>query len=367
MLGRIHFCLDEMKARLTREIRLITMVFATVVHPNGNTGEISIPAKTTDVLAWIRTKTKTPGLQYQGKLQDKDRWITVFAQPGDDEDEHVNQHMLPGDLQEETYVGPIVVLATLSSNLDEYDLLASAYVNLKPDEYDIVYASWTFDDAETDEEAEDEEPDEDKEEPEELEEEEEEVEEEAVEVKKAPKKQVIQTDVFTDCPLRSKVKEQFLKILESEGLVVELETMLLKRVVREAAEQGIDAIWSNSVFWNLYRARAMSLYDNIHPGSYVRNPERWLDKLKSGEVTPAQFAEMSALELYPGRWKEEIERQIEKDKHLYTDSAAASIFMYCSGCKKKTKCDYYQMQTRSADEPMTTFVTCLECDRRWKF
>jgi transcription elongation factor S-II len=25
------------------------------------------------------------------------------------------------------------------------------------------------------------------------------------------------------------------------------------------------------------------------------------------------------------------------------------------------------MQTRSADEPMTTFVTCLECDKRWKF
>jgi transcription elongation factor S-II len=25
------------------------------------------------------------------------------------------------------------------------------------------------------------------------------------------------------------------------------------------------------------------------------------------------------------------------------------------------------MQTRSADEPMTTFVSCLECYNRWKF
>ena len=39
----------------------------------------------------------------------------------------------------------------------------------------------------------------------------------------------------------------------------------------------------------------------------------------------------------------------------------------CSRCKKKSKCSYYQMQTRSADEPMTTFVTCLECDKQWKF
>ena len=26
-----------------------------------------------------------------------------------------------------------------------------------------------------------------------------------------------------------------------------------------------------------------------------------------------------------------------------------------------------QMQTRSADEPMTTFVTCTVCNNRWKF
>ncbi|CXJ16249.1 transcription elongation factor s-II, putative [Plasmodium berghei] len=28
---------------------------------------------------------------------------------------------------------------------------------------------------------------------------------------------------------------------------------------------------------------------------------------------------------------------------------------------------YQQLQTRSSDEPMTTFVTCLKCNNRWKF
>ena len=37
----------------------------------------------------------------------------------------------------------------------------------------------------------------------------------------------------------------------------------------------------------------------------------------------------------------------------------------CSRCKSK-KTTHYQLQTRSADEPMTTFVTCLNCDKRWK-
>jgi transcription elongation factor S-II len=52
---------------------------------------------------------------------------------------------------------------------------------------------------------------------------------------------------------------------------------------------------------------------------------------------------------------------------MYSKASTASIFLYCSSCKKKTRCDFYQLQTRSADEPMTTFVTCLECDRKWKF
>ena len=38
----------------------------------------------------------------------------------------------------------------------------------------------------------------------------------------------------------------------------------------------------------------------------------------------------------------------------------------CGKCKQR-KTIYYQMQTRSADEPMTTFVSCVNCGNRWKF
>ena len=37
----------------------------------------------------------------------------------------------------------------------------------------------------------------------------------------------------------------------------------------------------------------------------------------------------------------------------------------CGKCKS-VKTTYYQMQTRSADEPMTTYVTCKNCSNRWK-
>ena len=36
----------------------------------------------------------------------------------------------------------------------------------------------------------------------------------------------------------------------------------------------------------------------------------------------------------------------------------------CGKCKKNN-CTFFEMQTRSADEPMTVFVTCNECGNRY--
>ena len=143
---------------------------------------------------------------------------------------------------------------------------------------------------------------------------------------------------------------------------------MLHVVTEQAIRENMDVDWSNRVFWNMYRSRAISIYENMKGmNSYVKNDENWLTKLKNGEVDIKTFVEMSAVDLCPARWKAALDKMIETEKKLYSKNDSASIFMWCSGCKKKSKCDYYQMQTRSADEPMTTFVTCLECDKRWKF
>eukprot|EP00415_Alexandrium_ostenfeldii_P000528 UN0528 len=41
--------------------------------------------------------------------------------------------------------------------------------------------------------------------------------------------------------------------------------------------------------------------------------------------------------------------------------------MFTCGKCKGVRTTYFQMQTRSSDEPMTTFVSCLTCNNRWKF
>jgi len=53
------------------------------------------------------------------------------------------------------------------------------------------------------------------------------------------------------------------------------------------------------------------------------------------------------------------------DAQIATRAAETEMFK-CSKCNQR-KCTYSQLQTRSCDEPMTTFVHCTVCGNRWKF
>ncbi|KAI3508405.1 hypothetical protein L1887_23412 [Cichorium endivia] len=99
-----------------------------------------------------------------------------------------------------------------------------------------------------------------------------------------------------------------------------------------------------------------------------KNPD-FRRKILLGHVTPARILELTPEEMAS------TERQMEnvkiKEKALFEcerggPPKATTDQFKCSRCGKR-KCTYYQMQTRSADEPMTTFVTCVNCDNHWKF
>jgi transcription elongation factor S-II len=313
------------------------MVVATVIALNGTLSDLTIPAKTPDVLEWLRKKYKQV-FQYQDKVQDplSERWLRVFATVGEEDDEP-NQHMM-------------------FPPFDDYEKPASAYTNLTKGEYEIIYNELS-DIAESDEDVEDE--DDDSEDEISVEEE---VERPAPVVKVITKTK----NVFVESPIRELVIQNLTEST-SHDIATELEKHLLNMIVQLCKTSGIDVDWANKIFWNTYRDKAISLYENLRTDGYVRNKHNWAEKLLSGEVDAKTFVEMPAEEMCPSRWKEALDKIIETDIKLYSKDLSASIYMYCSRCKKKSKCDYYQMQTRSADEPMTTFVTCLECDREWKF
>ena len=347
------------------------MSYALSIALNGAITEFQIPAKTKDVLEWMRKKYKNNSIQFQGKLQDptKDtRMLNIFASSSEDED-NVNSHMLPAPFDEEVYSSQILILVTENDDDDSYIPAISSYSSIRTHEYEKLYQEWTFAVDEDDNDVVENEEEEDA--PVEEEVVFEEPEEDIPVQRSAPVravKQVQQRDVFIDCAIREKVVDNFALLFKSREMATDFELSILKHVVELAKKDSYEVDWSNRTFWNMYRNRAVSLYENLKGSeSYVQNNQHILDKINSGELELNNVAEMSPIDLCPSRWKESIEKIIESEKKLYSAQKNASIFMWCSGCKRKTKCDYYQLQTRSADEPMTTFVNCLECGKKWKF
>jgi DNA-directed RNA polymerase subunit M/transcription elongation factor TFIIS len=93
------------------------------------------------------------------------------------------------------------------------------------------------------------------------------------------------------------------------------------------------------------------------------------ERILSGEVKSRQIAELSSVGLNPnGRLAQAIRARQELQAGITIREKMDENFkgaFKCSKCKSE-KTTYYQMQTRSADEPMTTFVTCHNCSKRWK-
>jgi transcription elongation factor S-II len=91
-----------------------------------------------------------------------------------------------------------------------------------------------------------------------------------------------------------------------------------------------------------------------------------LDHLKNGEISPQSLAFMTHQEMNPDRWRILIDQKMKRDANKFTDNIRASTDMFtCKKCKSK-RTTYYELQTRSADEPATIFVTCLDCGKMSK-
>ena len=120
---------------------------------------------------------------------------------------------------------------------------------------------------------------------------------------------------------------------------------------------------SSRIVDTTYYHRACQLYAVIDPTQYVGNNEL-IELLHNGTVDPSNLATMSPAELFPSRWKT-VQKCLALERERKETSGFRTDQFTCSRCRG-TDCSYYQLQTRSADEPITTFVTCLTCTKRWR-
>jgi transcription elongation factor S-II len=158
---------------------------------------------------------------------------------------------------------------------------------------------------------------------------------------------------------RENIRKKLNGILNNEIHSINLEKGIYNFAIKEANQRKIIKKWENPHFTQLYVDRLRSIYINL------KSPDL-LEQIKNREIKPENVAFMTHQELNPEHWKEYIERKIKRDSSKYTTNIEASTDMFtCKKCKSK-KCTYYELQTRSADEPTTVFITCLDCGKHWK-
>tara|TARA_E500000178_G_C16986203_1_gene738352 strand:- start:1298 stop:1825 length:528 start_codon:yes stop_codon:yes gene_type:complete len=154
-------------------------------------------------------------------------------------------------------------------------------------------------------------------------------------------------------------------IIQDEKKSRMIEQSIYNTTIQYSIENNIKKQWTNNIFKSIYLSKIRSFYTNIKTDSYLKN-KNFVVKIKNGEIDPKKITTLSNYDIFPEVWEELLKRASEKDKIKYELKPEAMTDMFkCRKCGSRS-CSYYEFQTRSADEPMTQFITCLDCNNNWK-
>jgi len=168
-----------------------------------------------------------------------------------------------------------------------------------------------------------------------------------------PLKTIANPDVF-----RQNIRQKLNSFLQDEKNSSNLEKGIYNFSLKEADSRKVVKKWDNKYFVQIYVDHFRSIYSNLKPDI--------IDQVKDGSITPQTVAFMTHQELAPDKWGELIDAKSKRDKNKFeVNIEAATDTFTCRKCRSK-RCTYYLQQVKSSDEPMTCFISCLDCGQRWK-
>ena len=123
-----------------------------------------------------------------------------------------------------------------------------------------------------------------------------------------------------------------------------------------------EPTWDNRWFRTSYKHRYLALSGSLKKGLL----ERILSKqVKCKDLVTMGPEQLEPNGIYAQMAEKNRKRDLDREMRKLANDDYEGIFK-CGKCKSK-KTTYFQLQTRSADEPMTTFVNCKDCGNNWKF
>jgi DNA-directed RNA polymerase subunit M/transcription elongation factor TFIIS len=153
----------------------------------------------------------------------------------------------------------------------------------------------------------------------------------------------------------------FLDLPDNNIIIINMEKGIFNLTVEICKKNNMELKWSNLNFLKLYSKQARRILANI---SYTPNSKDFKKKILNNEIIPYDICRMTKEDMDPVFW--EAVKDSYMPELLKNPVEKPDGMIKCRKCKSM-KTDYYQLQTRSADEPMTTYVTCHNCEHRWKF
>ena len=159
---------------------------------------------------------------------------------------------------------------------------------------------------------------------------------------------------------RENIRKHLSTLINDDKISSNLEKGVLNYSINVSNNKNIVKKWDNGYFVIIYTERLRTVIFNL------KNNKELLTKIKNKEIKAHKLAFMNHQEMDPERWKPLIEDKKIRDKNMYNPQIYANTDNFtCGKCKSK-RFSYYPQKTLSADEPMTTFVTCIDCGNRWK-
>jgi transcription elongation factor S-II len=162
--------------------------------------------------------------------------------------------------------------------------------------------------------------------------------------------------------MRDKVRQ-----LLADALYVESDALGIGKDVAVATAVDIECAMFSELggVGSEYKMKARELKFNLGD---AKNKDLRAEVLE-GALAPATLVKMTSKDLANSEMK--AERQ-KLHQHFLREAAAGNTQtattdeFRCGKCKKR-ECTYYELQTRGADEPLTVFVSCTNCQNRWRF
>jgi transcription elongation factor S-II len=112
--------------------------------------------------------------------------------------------------------------------------------------------------------------------------------------------------------------------------------------------------FKNSFLNNVYKNKLNDIKHNLNPS----NNDTLLTRIKENDIEPEKIAFLEFDDIDPTHWNPLTKKlKYREDK---TINIATTNMFTCGKCKESC-CTFKQLQTRSADEPMTVFVKCTIC------